>query len=464
MFVSLPAEVIDLILGHLRGIDLGSVRATCRSLAALATPPLFSRISISKLHRDRTSFLHIAATPQLAALVRTVEWLELAGSATALNIFYHPDPECLPEGPEPPECEVSEDYPPTISWPALPEEENALYLDLYHQAKALFWLHIPQRDPWPLFGYEEEQEEQMDAAIADFLPQFIAALKCLPNLTTLASRPMHPFRQLQSSAEGYPFTAQLFHVRTRTLPVIYNYGYFYFLQPAMHALVTKGGPVISRLYHADEAVKAIGVFPGTTSQASDAFKNLTHLDLCMVSPANGQIYRTEPWVAVGGAIRTGLEMAPSLTHLRLCFERRVPSIRGGLDGSFLEKYLPTMPNLVSLDMDSVPFTFDVLTDLLARHDKTLRQVNIKVDLDYPNLLGESELRQILGLEKVTLVVDLDEEGPTPLTADALELLVADTSFESFEPDVDSSSDEDSDYEDMEMLDEEITWLKEHTAS
>jgi hypothetical protein len=429
----LPAEVTTEILACLDSQALKALRLTRRAFVPFCTAILFRQIYISRLWKDRLSFFNIASTPHLAAVVRSVVWLELVSNVLDLNILYTEGTQGLPEGPEPPKCEWTRDLGPV--WEGLPEEETQLYRHLFHQSIALFWLHIPQQSPWPIFDSYEEEWEALTDAEEEFFPQFYNALRLMTGVFTFVSQPMHPFRRL-STGEGYPLTAQLFYgPKTRT-PNWYNYGYMTFLQPAMQKLASDSvsAPVITHLHFADESTRALPAFARTAvyrrgmGDEPDAFRHLTHLDLCLVPfdypsfplvPHNRE-YSGE-WHVLGECLSVAIKSATRLTHLRLCFERcfweRVKVDNSPPDviappEDFL-KHLPVIPQLVSLHLDSVPLAVDILVEVIRNHKDTLRVLELIPDPDYSHYPGFMDLSHIEGLRLESYVVELDEEDDLP---------------------------------------------------
>ncbi|KAI0021899.1 hypothetical protein F4780DRAFT_735877 [Xylariomycetidae sp. FL0641] len=77
--LSLPLELIHLLADDscLSCADKGSLRLTCRSLAAAVAPYLFRTVVLSRLAKDKDNLINIARSPSLAQHVRTLVWHEL---------------------------------------------------------------------------------------------------------------------------------------------------------------------------------------------------------------------------------------------------------------------------------------------------------------------------------------------------------------------------------------------------
>ena len=209
--------------------DVAALRLTSRSLVEAASTRLFYTVAISKLHRDRDSFLTICRTPRLARHVREVEWLELswdAGFAERLRYPLDSKYALADEG---------DTTTTTIT-------TEALCHDVESAAEAAFWL--PNAVPG---GGDADRnatsnattEAARQAAVTAFLPDFQAAVDGLPGLHTFVSRPMPPMRVIVTHPDKYyPLSAgtlQVYHAEggPPPPPPETNDGFVLFLAPTM---------------------------------------------------------------------------------------------------------------------------------------------------------------------------------------------------------------------------------------
>ena len=188
--------------------DLAALRLTCSSLSDAASDRLFYRIVISKLNRDRESFLTICRSPRLARHVREVEWLEVQWDVDFVKRVRR----CFERD-------------------AIFVDVKKLCRDLRSAAEAAFWL--PNTSPGATDDGATEAARQ--AAVATFQPVFQSAIDGLPGLHTFLSRPMPPARVVTHS--GYPLAAGVLRaqqtgVDPRMSPQT-NDGLVLFLAPAM---------------------------------------------------------------------------------------------------------------------------------------------------------------------------------------------------------------------------------------
>ncbi|KAI1442829.1 hypothetical protein F5Y02DRAFT_420597 [Annulohypoxylon stygium] len=130
MSQDLPAELFRIIFSEINVThdDLKSLRLVSKSWTDHATDLLFHRICLSRLKKDRDSFLNIAARPHLAKCVRVLVWYELAND---IPHWYLPD-----------EAPHYNDLPDSLE--SLHEDPNTrlFYVELASQVKNLFWFSL----------------------------------------------------------------------------------------------------------------------------------------------------------------------------------------------------------------------------------------------------------------------------------------------------------------------------------
>lgn len=216
--------------------DVAALRLTSRSLVEAASTRLFYTVTVSKLHRDRDSFLTICRTPRLARHVCEVEWLELLWDAGFAERVKFP----LDSKYSLAEDEDGDDITPA---------NETLFHDIELAVKAAFWLpnHVPGDDA---------TEVACQTAVAAFLPEFQAAVDSLPRLHTFVSRSMPPLRviiAIGDDNEGYPLSAGTLQAHHATgspppPPPQTNDGFFLFLAPTM----ARPTSAVTRLRWVDE--------------------------------------------------------------------------------------------------------------------------------------------------------------------------------------------------------------------
>ncbi|KAI0870655.1 hypothetical protein GGS24DRAFT_97263 [Hypoxylon argillaceum] len=85
--LDLPVDVWVMVTQNLSVEELKPWRFTCRSLAALAAPRLFARLSISRLQSDQNKFEQVTRDPALASYVKEIIWHEF--DSNRLEQFPH---------------------------------------------------------------------------------------------------------------------------------------------------------------------------------------------------------------------------------------------------------------------------------------------------------------------------------------------------------------------------------------
>ncbi|VUC36248.1 unnamed protein product [Clonostachys rosea] len=219
---SLSAELLSLIVEDdcLSLEDLAALRLTCSSLNDSASAVVFRRIYISPLVQDRTSFLKICHSPHLAQHVREVEWSELPWFPGCFeNYLLHPyglrgtdnsseidEPSNAPQGPSG----------GRIIEGQVTIDDTVVILD--RSCDQAFWLPaVPSAVLSAIFEIETTTEPDEGVlmlrteAVNNFKWAFSEALALLPNLHTMASRPMCPDRVIGGCY--YPMTARHIQVR-----------------------------------------------------------------------------------------------------------------------------------------------------------------------------------------------------------------------------------------------------------
>ncbi|GAB1315228.1 hypothetical protein MFIFM68171_05438 [Madurella fahalii] len=270
---SLPFDILTLILWDdaLEPCDVKAMRLTCHSFSQLAATRLFYRIGISKLNTDRESFLSICDSPHLASHVRQLEWQEISYSTTTLK--------------------------PCVA--------------ISGCSRSSVWLrNVP---PGPGGVDRDSAELERRKAVAESYNTFQSAVEKLPNLHTFVSRPMCSSRIVADS--GYPMEARLLQshqcVTDLSTPPQTNSGLFSFLIPAM----CRPNSTVTRLHWAVEfpGVSYLRPFPAS------AFDHLASIELCL-TPSS------EIDEELSSNLKAALtRAAPTLRHLKLCFDHGAPT-------------------------------------------------------------------------------------------------------------------------------------------
>jgi hypothetical protein len=291
--------------------DVAALRLTSRSLVEAASTRLFYTVAVSKLHRDRDSFLTICRTPRLARHVCEVEWLELSWDAGFAERVKFP----LDSKYSLAEDEDGDDITPA---------NETLFHDIELAAKAAFWLpnHVPGDDA---------TEVACQTAAAAFLPEFQAAVDSLPRLHTFVSRSMPPLRiiiAIGDDNEGYPLSAgtlQAYHATGSPPPPQTNDGFFLFFAPTM----ARPTSAVTRLRWVDEQPG----FSYTRAVPAAALARLTSIDLRFVTCF---ALKADAFPALEAACAVA---APTVQHLGLSVVDH-PGGRGTLheDDLLLEDY------------------------------------------------------------------------------------------------------------------------------
>ncbi|KAK4143114.1 uncharacterized protein C8A04DRAFT_29130 [Dichotomopilus funicola] len=200
---ALPFETLRQIVWdeELDQEDVAALRLSCRALLGPASSRLFYRIRISKLNRDRESFLSICQIPRLAFHVHEVEWQEISWDTELFDRTSAPL--CLPSSCNIIECDGDEELVTRVS------------TYLRGEAEAAFWMR--NAPPRPRFGdviedanHFEDLEKERHQAVAAFKDNFEAAIDLLPNLHTFVSGPMNTTRVINDPESEYPVEARMF--------------------------------------------------------------------------------------------------------------------------------------------------------------------------------------------------------------------------------------------------------------
>ncbi|KAM0294590.1 hypothetical protein ACHAO9_001024 [Fusarium lateritium] len=327
----LPREILcNISVSGLSRRDIKSVRLTCRELAAVAAPLLFQRISISPLRRDRSSFFNIAKT--FPHLVRVVIWEELNGDLDQFDPSYYPDDRD----------------------PYLP----SFFRELASEARGLFWT-------------------EPGSAHSEFLHEFQQAIANMSNLHTLASKLMHPRREVILPTLGYTINVDMIMAIIRKQGIVYTYntGFINFIIPTMEVLTNPSSlsifanqpPTVTRLFYADDGIAHFTALTRITESNGMAFSTLRHLDLCIGG------MRCDAGKLEG--LLTCLRNARNLTSFKLCQEH---SLCGNPSVNDLLSIIPTLPSLTELHLVDLDLPKNQQTKgfvkLISRHAKTLKGV------------------------------------------------------------------------------------------
>ncbi|CAH0000737.1 unnamed protein product [Clonostachys byssicola] len=213
---TLSAELLSLIVEDdcLSLEDLAALRLTCSSLNDAASAVLFRRIYISPLVQDRTSFLKICHSPRLAQHVREVEWFERPWFPGYFE-NYLPYPYGLRGTDYDSETEESTDESEVDD--ETETEFTATIDDIGVMRPGVLAPCFPSAVLSAIFETETTVEPDEGVlllcteAVNSFKWAFSKALALLPNLHTMASRPM-PRRRVIGGCY-YPMTAGHFQVR-----------------------------------------------------------------------------------------------------------------------------------------------------------------------------------------------------------------------------------------------------------
>lgn len=218
MILRQPVEIITIIFSLVDPADLKSLRQTYRDFDPVAASFLFRNITISRLRACHNAFFHICDSPHLACHVREVVWNELA----AVNLA----------------SAISQHWAQSADGCLRDDEGEELVRRLSSMASDsdLFWLLPP----------DTSSPEDVDGDAAVFRRRFVDALRRLPKLNSLVSRPMPTEKCLRPGewalTAGFARNAAVDHDPT-------NRGFFDFLIPALFHLEDR----ITELQFIDEA-------------------------------------------------------------------------------------------------------------------------------------------------------------------------------------------------------------------
>ncbi|KAM0322646.1 hypothetical protein ACHAPQ_008936 [Fusarium lateritium] len=365
----LPREILcNIFVSGLSRRDIKSVRLTCRELAAVAAPLLFQRISISPLRRDRSSFFNIAKT--FPHLVRVVIWEELNGDLDQFDPSYYPDDRD----------------------PYLP----SFFRELASEARGLFWT-------------------EPGSAHSEFLHEFQQAIANMSNLHTLASKLMHPRREVILPTLGYTINVDMIMAIIRKQGIVYTYntGFINFIIPTMEVLTNPSSlsifanqpPTVTRLFYADDGIAHFTALTRITESNGMAFSTLRHLDLCI-----GGV-RCDARELRG--LLTCLRNARNLTSFKLCQEN---SLCGDPSVEDLLSIIPTLPSLTELHLADLDLNDNQYTKgfvkFISRHAKTLKRVYLTSVSIKKWALPKLAAMELLQLKRFVVVSKLEIDETT----------------------------------------------------
>ncbi|KAI7770913.1 hypothetical protein LZL87_004700 [Fusarium oxysporum] len=229
----------------------------------------------------------------------------------------------------------------------------------------------------------------------------------MPNVHTLASRPMDIQRRLQAPSLDYSISVDglrnLLGQNGTTLRL--NVGFTDFLLPLLESLITQAkdkGPTskITRLLYADEDVRCLSGLHRMTPLKPNLFDHLLQLDLCL-SCNYSEGYAPRGFTAC-------LANARSLETLKICNEQVLipcsPSI------------IPTLPKLANVEfveMNLIGRPEDPLisetVDFIRRHAKTLKRFCFTSSVVKGFFLAELSNLNMLQLERFVIASEDDTD-------------------------------------------------------
>ncbi|CAG9980936.1 unnamed protein product [Clonostachys byssicola] len=402
----LPQEILRRIVEHddLETRDRKAISLTCSTLRSHALPKLFRRITISQLWQDRENFLHICDTPDLAQHVREVEWQEISWYPGFFSraAFYATEERVKERVMTWLWCWHhfnSDSKTPNVRGMLRAGDLDAeLAFRLDESINNLFWFFTfpdfsssayPTLEEMCDSGFSPEDIDiiQITATrfgggltefnsatlnslrefvIASFRRLFQPALRRLPYLTGVLSRPMDPGRVVCSGEHEL----QARHFQThrfsgQAAEPTANDGLFLFLFPAIEGLENP----ITRLLWQDEDQYRSCARSIPCKDNMKVFEHLQKLELSFYFPRATQFNhpdKNKPTDHIS-SLPSLLRAATSLTHL--VFD-------SNLQDRF---YLPCIRStrLVSLELhSSAPVTCDELIPVLQRHSNTLRHIRL----------------------------------------------------------------------------------------
>ncbi|KAJ4328672.1 hypothetical protein N0V84_000863 [Fusarium piperis] len=386
---NLPVEVLQPIVSFLPKQDVKSVRLASRLLASKATPLLFNRIRISPLKIDRDAFFKIVDSPHLVGHVCTIVWEELNGDHTRF------EPQL---------------WDPSYGNSSFPWAEWPVLAGIMAQVRDLFWVTT------------KGQPADFEEAFAAFRPRFIAALDKMPNLHTLASKPMHNDRQVQAASSGYPVTARVIkrlihHDQERCM---FNTGFIAAILPALVHMSRQPSKRVTRFLYADEGTTRTTALSFLPSSVACAFSKLEHLDFCISGPAPSMA-QIDGFVACLGA-------ATNASYLHLCQEA---SYQEKGSSPRLLHMIPKLPRLTEVHLDDIQLVEQEteflsseqildddnspLVEFVRRHAETLRKIRITSSKVTRRMLLSLSRLNLLQLERFIIIPgqDMEEDDPWP---------------------------------------------------
>ncbi|KAF5026017.1 hypothetical protein F66182_1919 [Fusarium sp. NRRL 66182] len=391
--LSLPFEILSDIISLespsiLDREDLKALRLSCRQLSVITTPFLFYRIRISPLIKDHQSFINISIHQHLSQHVRILVWEELDGDFLELH------PQVWRSGVR----------------PTLQAHELQFFEDLTAQIRQLFWYRFYSSSPQESDGATTDDDSQHSTFLDMATRIENNIVNSFPNLNTLVSKPMHPRRQIELPS-GYPVSVETIRtfIQRNQFRCTFNRGFTAVLIPALKRLADDADstlpnkPRVTRLAFADEGFAHITSLTRLTADDAPAFKQLTHLNLCI----SGNRHRVSEDSA---GFLTCLSSANSLTNLELCQEVDPEDVFDRLDSS----QIPTFPRLAEVHLSDFPprvglpklrlsgVVLDAIppsspVEFISRHAKTLRAVYITA-----SSIPKSALEQLASLNCLQL--------------------------------------------------------------
>ncbi|KAF9766758.1 hypothetical protein IL306_000808 [Fusarium sp. DS 682] len=374
--ISLPREILADIFSllYLSKQDLKSLRLTCHEFARVTTPTLFYRIRISPLLQDFESFFGISKSPHLAAQVRVLVWEELGG-------FFHIDESYWPERVAGPECQLFKDVTENAS--------NLFLLDIENVSGDFTMDVISDESSIPRSNLPDE---------------FLSAIRdTMPNLHTLASKPMDSRRCLEIPSMDYAISVEALKriLQYDESACLFNLGFTAFLLPAMESLAIQSKDnnstnKITQLFYADEGA-SVNTSIIRIDSYDKAFEHLRHLDLCLAMQKRSTKALAGFWLCLANA--------KSLTSLKLCSE--------GGPVPYLPKNIPTLPQLAKMEFVETNILSNPMcsatVDFIKRHAGTLKRLYFTSSLVKKKLLKDLAKMNSLQLERFVITSGHDAD-------------------------------------------------------
>ncbi|KAF5638188.1 uncharacterized protein FTJAE_5434 [Fusarium tjaetaba] len=324
--ITLPQELLGEVFSFDHGLsrrDLKSLRLTCRQVSTEASRTLFYQVRISLLLPDLRHFFELSESP-LASLVRVLVWEELTFDVSKFQHPWYPSP-------------------------VIYNEKGYKFKSLSKEMAELVSFHFPvgfqdisvfARHPDPV-GAHMMQHSRRPIPKSKSPDEFLSAVRNMPNLHTLVSRPMDGHRRLEILSLDFPMTINSLKGILQGLGTNKrsNTGFRDYFMPLLESLASQPNDEvptnkITRLFYSDEHVGRYSALLQMEEPVKlKIFEHFVRLDLCLCDKFHS--------AQASRGFTACLANAKSLTSLKICNENDfIP---------FNPIIIPTLPKLMSVE-------------------------------------------------------------------------------------------------------------------